>query len=115
MKFSAFLFLILALGCTKKEAPVSSEISPEQLVERGRSIYKLNCIACHNADPTKEGAVGPAVFGSDLQLIEARVMRAAYPDGFVPQRNTRQMVALPHLQKEIPALHAFLNSKLNSK
>ena len=85
-------------------------LSHEQLVEAGRSVYNSNCIACHNMDPTKDGALGPAVAGSPLELIEARVMRAEYPDGYTPKRDTRVMVALPHLKPQLPALAAYLGS-----
>lgn len=106
----AFLF-ILAAGCTKKpaEAPAAS-LTPEQLVESGRKAYMANCTACHNSDPSKAGSIGPEIKGSSLELIEARVMNAKYPSGYQPKRNTTNMVALPHLQKDIPALHAFLNA-----
>lgn len=99
-----------ALGCTKKSAPVPSEMTPEQLVERGKTIYQLNCIACHNPDPKKEGVLGPIASGANRALLEARILRAAYPVDYKPKRGTQQMPALPHLEKEIPALEAYLNS-----
>lgn len=73
------------------------------------SIYKLNCIACHNVDPGKDGVAGPALTGSSKELLEARILRAAYPAGYKPKRDTKQMPALPHLEKEIPAISAYLN------
>jgi len=80
------------------------------LVSQGARIYKQNCIACHNIDPMLDGATGPAVAGSSLELIEARVMRAQYPPGYVPKKPSAFMVPLPFLQKEIPALAAYLGS-----
>lgn len=85
-------------------------MTPEQLVDRGKMIYQLNCISCHNPDPSKDGLLGPLVWGSTNALLEERVLRAAYPVGYKPKRETQQMPALPHLQKELPALEAFLNS-----
>ena len=61
-------------------------------------------------DPTIDGALGPAVSGSSLELLEARVMRGEYPDGYTPKRSSRVMVALPHLQPRLPELAAFLQS-----
>ncbi len=78
---------------------------------RGKSIYALNCIACHAVNPAKDGPMGPAVSGSSAELLEARVMRGAYPDGYKPKRTTRQMSAISHLEKELPALHAYLNAQ----
>ena len=86
-------------------------MSPEEkLSQRGRMIYSTQCTACHNMDPKMDGSLGPAIAGSSLELVEARVMRAQYPDGYTPKRASKTMSALPHLKEEIPALHAFLNS-----
>ena len=73
-------------------------------------IYSTQCISCHNTDPKKPGTVGPAVYGSSLALLEAKVMHNEYPAGYQPQRPSKMMVALPHLKNEIPALYEYLNS-----
>jgi mono/diheme cytochrome c family protein len=87
--------------------------SPEELAAAGRSTYNANCIACHAMDPRIDGALGPAVAGASLELIEARVMRSEYPTGYVPKRATRVMVPMPHLQPKLTELAAYLAS-LNS-
>jgi mono/diheme cytochrome c family protein len=69
-----------------------------------------NCIACHSQNPAMDGALGPAVAGSSYELIEARVMRAEYPPGYTPKRDSRVMIALPHLKDQIGALAAYLDS-----
>lgn len=108
-RFSFVLAALLALGaCTKKEV---KPLSPEQLVAQGKLIYNIQCIACHNPDPKKDGALGPAVFGSSLELIQHRVVKGDYPAGYTPKRNTRTMAPLPHLAGEIPALYKYLNSE----
>ena len=91
-------------------ASASDERSREQLVEAGRSVYNANCIACHGIDPTRDGALGPAVSGSSLELLEARILRAEYPPGYEPKRPSRVMVALPHLESKLPELAAYLQS-----
>ena len=112
MKFGLLIFIFFFAACTKKaDAPGADQLTADQLVQRGKSIYKLNCISCHNSDPLTDGALGPAIFGSDPALLEARILHAKYPEGYKPKRSTSQMPALPHLAKEIPALHAFLNTK----
>ena len=88
----------------------AAPLSPEELVDAGRSVYNANCIACHSLDPTKDGALGPAVSGSSLALIEARVLRAEYPETYEPKRTTRVMVALPHLEPRLGELTAYLQS-----
>ncbi len=76
--------------------------------ERGRKVYAANCTACHHPDPGLEGVLGPAIAGSSRELLEARILRAGYPDDYTPKRATLQMAALPYLAPEIDALVAYL-------
>jgi mono/diheme cytochrome c family protein len=85
-------------------------LTPEELVEGGRSTYNANCTACHNIDATQDGALGPAVAGSSLALLEARVMRGKYPEGYEPKKATMVMVPLPHLEPRLNELTAYLGS-----
>ena len=103
------LVLLVAVRCTRNAAPDISKMSSAELTERGKAIYQLNCISCHNPDPSKDGAVGPAIKGSSRELIEVRVLRAGYPVGYKSKRATQQMPPLPHLEREIPALAEFLH------
>jgi mono/diheme cytochrome c family protein len=98
------LFTVLACKGGEAKKPTLSEAGT-----RGQQVYFANCIACHNADPKQDGVLGPAVFGSSKELLEARVLRAAYPDGYKPKRDTKTMVALPHLAPKLDDLTAFLN------
>ncbi len=93
------------LGCDKKEAP---GVDPK--IRQGRTLYSLHCTACHNADPTRDGKLGPAIKGSAHALIEARVLRAEYPAGYSPKRPTHIMPKLPLVAEDVDALHAFLNA-----
>jgi mono/diheme cytochrome c family protein len=94
--------LLVAVGCGKTA-------QDDGLVARGRSVYMTNCIMCHHTDPARDGNVGPALAGSSLELLQFRVLQIQYPPGYKPKRPTRLMPALPHLENDIPALHAFLN------
>ena len=96
------MILLLFACTTKQQAPA------DPLAERGRSVYVQQCIACHNVDPAQNGALGPAIQGSSRELVEARVLHAAYPPGYTPKRTTTTMVALPHLSGDIDALAAYL-------
>ncbi len=84
--------------------------SPEELVKAGRSVYTANCIACHNMNPAEDGALGPAVAGASLLLLEARVLRGEYPEGYTPKRPSRIMIPMPHLEPKLPELAAYLAS-----
>ncbi len=97
-------------GCTRGANAPSGSAPVTNLVTRGRAVYQANCIACHNSDPKKPGAVGPDVFGSSRALLEARVLSAKYPEGYRPKRTTAMMVALPALRNDLDALFAYLNA-----
>lgn len=90
--------------------PTIDTRTPQELVKAGRGAYNANCIACHGVDPTRDGALGPAVAGSSLELLTARIMRSEYPEGYAPKRPSRLMVPLPHLEERLPELAAYLNS-----
>ena len=55
-----------------------------------------------------DGGIGPAVAGASLALLEARIMRNEYPEGYTPKRDTEAMIALPYLEKDLAAIVAFL-------
>ena len=95
------LLLLLCSGCP---APTSDPVA------RGEQVYRANCIVCHHPDHRLDGSVGPAVAGASRALIEARVLRAEYPPGYAPKRDSRLMPPLPYLQGDVDALVAYLGS-----
>lgn len=88
----------------------SAPLSPEQLVERGRTVYAANCTACHNANPKMAGSVGPEVYASTKELLELRIMSAGYPNGYVPKRKSHAMAPLPYLKNDVEAIFRYLNA-----
>jgi mono/diheme cytochrome c family protein len=100
-------------GGAATPAPTSdSDSSPEpaDLVSDGKQAYLSSCIACHNADPKLDGALGPSVAGASEPLLRARILYGEYPEGYQPKRQTRSMVPMPFLEKQIPAIAAYLAS-----
>ena len=95
--------LLLLTACGKKEDTRSA-------ADKGRTLYSLHCIACHNANPAKDGSLGPALQGSSLELLMARVQHGEYPVGYSPKRSTHIMQKLPLSEDEVKSLHAYLNS-----
>ncbi len=117
----AALLIAFCTACGPGEAPprpgadagTGSGVNPasdrrDPLRVRGRQIYMSTCTACHNPDPTKVGSLGPEIAGTSRELVEAKVLRNEYPEGYRPKRETRVMVPLKHLEPEIDALVAFL-------
>jgi mono/diheme cytochrome c family protein len=80
------------------------------VVDRGEVVYRTNCISCHDRDPNISGPPGPAIAGSSRALIEARVLHGTYPTGYVPQRKSHTMRALPWLDGHIDDLSAYLTA-----
>ena len=98
--------LLVALACSQGERS-----DPQAaLVQRGKQVFQTNCTACHAQDPTQAGPVGPAIAGSPLPLLEAKVLRNEYPPGYTPKRTTKAMIPLAHLEPELPAIAAYLES-----
>jgi mono/diheme cytochrome c family protein len=85
------------------------------LAARGERVYQNVCIACHDADPNRDGALGPAIAGASRELLEARVLRAEYPPGYTPKRESAVMPAFAYLEDEIPALEAYLAAALAAR
>jgi mono/diheme cytochrome c family protein len=75
---------------------------------RGKQVYLTECIACHNMDPARDGVLGPAIKGASQELLEAKVLRGAYPPGYTPKRATALMPPIPKLAPQIANLAAFL-------
>ena len=95
------LFICCAPGALAKGDPA-----------KGKEIYQENCVPCHG-NPALGIPSGdypsPAVTGSSRELLEFRVLRAAYPPGYKPKNPTKEMPPFPALEPRIDDLFAFLN------
>ena len=96
------LLMATLLACSQEDG------GENPAATRGRKIYMNVCIQCHAGDPTKDGAVGPALAGSSLELLEARVLRGEYPPGYTPKRSSGAMPQFPYLEDQIGDLAAYL-------
>jgi len=103
------LTLLSLSACTK--APEAPPTEAAKLYAHGKAVYQGNCIACHNADPHLNGSIGPNLAGSSQELLAARLLRLEYPPGYTPKRKGGGMNSFPWLEKDIPALTAYLNNK----
>lgn len=79
-----------------------------EAAQRGQKTYQNVCIACHAPDPNVDGTLGPAIAGSSLELIQARVLHSAYPPGYTPKRETSVMPSFPYLEDKLPDVAAYL-------
>jgi len=86
----------------------SASTPPGGSAAQGKQVWLAQCVVCHNADPSKDGAIGPAVKGASRELLEARVVHASYPPGYTPKRQTKVMPARPDLAASVPDLYVYL-------
>ena len=80
---------------------------------KGKAVYNANCTSCHNYNPKKSGSLGPGVYGSSIELLTNKILYGKYPNNYKAKRTVGYMPLLPHLKKQIPNLHAFLNLPSN--
>jgi mono/diheme cytochrome c family protein len=102
---------LAAIGaCTKScDRSAADSNKPADPIQKGKTVYLANCISCHNIDPKLDGSVGPAVYGSSLELLKLRVLGRTYPEGYTPKRQTHLMPIMPYLEPQLTDLHAYLN------
>ena len=100
---------LVAIACSDgSNAPADGDSSQAAAVKRGRQIYQNVCIACHNADPTQPGSLGPPLAGASQALLEAKLLRGGYPPGYTPSRPGQTMPRFEYLKDHIGDLAAFL-------
>ena len=103
-------------GAPKPAAPVSAAVGAVKAngggdAGKGKQAYLRNCMPCHGPNPAVDGPVGPKIMGASPALVEARVMRAAYPPDFKPSRPTKLMQPMPQLAGKLADLAAYLNEE----
>lgn len=108
----ATLFFSFFLTSGWAQTSVHSVVKPN--VEQGRKAYMAVCIQCHNRDPNKKGNLGPELVDSPLSIMQYKVANGIYPAtlpaGFVPKRKTKAMRKLPNSVKDVPNIHAWIQS-----
>ena len=124
--FVLILFFLI-VSCDKKvpkqevsELQLENDINDETATligdpARGKAIYYLNCISCHNLDPKKQGSIGPQIYGSSKELLSKKILFGKYPKNYKPKRSGGAMPIMQNLDKEISNLHAFLNTPSREK
>lgn len=91
----------------------------ESPIEIGRRVYFSNCISCHNKDPNLNGAVGPLLVDSPIEIIESKIMTGKYPqklpEGYKPKRTTKLMRPLTKLKDNVKDVYAWIQSMKTNK
>jgi mono/diheme cytochrome c family protein len=97
----------------------SSLAQDQATLAKGKRLYLSNCIQCHNKDPNMKGSLGPEMIDAPLSVMTSKVMTGVYPaslpPGFVPKRKSKAMRKIPKLEKDIPAIHAWVQSVKKKK
>ena len=118
--FFALLLIMLVSNCDKKsieqeeskaeQKKLNYTVSITTDIEKGRMVYFANCVSCHNNNPKKPGSIGPEVYGASIDVLTQKIVFGKYPENYRPKRTSKIMPLMPHLNKEISNLHAFINS-----
>jgi len=95
--------------------PAEAVIEAEPVdIGKGKAIYLSTCIKCHNKDPNVKGPIGPEMVDAPIEVMQHKLMIGRYPEvlpeGFVPKRKTKQMTKFPNLVKDVPSIHAYVQS-----
>ena len=116
----ALLLIMLVSNCEKKsieqeeaeadQKKLNNTVALTTDIEKGRMVYFANCVSCHNNNPKKPGSIGPEVYGVSIDVLTQKIVYGKYPDNYRPKRTSKIMPSMPHLNKEISNLHAFINS-----
>ena len=104
------LFLFL------ESRPASQGGGRPPTVAAGKAIYMNLCSVCHHRDPNKGmGGLGPPITGSPFELVQMRVLKTKYPEGYTPKRKTTLMPTFPSLKgRELRSIHMFLEDAKNN-
>ena len=118
--FFSFLLIILVSNCEKKsieqeeaeadKKEINNNVALITDIEKGRMVYFANCVSCHNNNPKKPGSIGPEVYGVSIDVLTKKIVSGKYPENYRPKRASKIMPSMPHFNKEISNLHAFINS-----
>ena len=118
--FFALLLIMLVSNCEKKnieqeeakadQKKLNNTVALTADIEKGRMVYFANCVSCHNNNPKKPGSIGPEVYGVSIDVLTQKIVSGKYPENYRPKRTSKIMPSMPHLNKEISNLHAFINS-----
>ena len=120
-RFFFFLLLIALVTNCENENTKKKEFNADRdkqkitlalktKIERGRMVYFANCVSCHNNNPKKPGSIGPEIYGVPIDVLSQRIVSGKYPKNYIPIRKSKIMPLMPHLNKKISYLHAFINS-----
>ena len=118
--FFSLLMIMFVSNCEKKsieqeeaeaeQKKLNNTVALTADIEKGRMVYFANCVSCHNNNPKKHGSIGPEVYGVSTDVLIQKIISGKYPENYRPKRPSKIMPSMPHLNKEISNLHAFINS-----
>lgn len=98
------------IGATAAGCSESPQLPPG--AARGRAIYQGQCGVCHHpSDPSQPGPVGPPIAAVPRAVLEAKVLRGAYPEGYTPKRTSRLMPPMPQLAADLDVVAEYLGAR----
>lgn len=104
----ALLILLFTLVCFDSDAGGYPTDRVQNL--EGKRLYVLNCVRCHNANPTKAGVVGPELFTTPDYVFRTKVPEGTYPSGYKPKRRTKIMPKFKSLTNQTDLIYNYIRS-----
>jgi len=100
---------LIAMAFACKEEEKTGLTPEEQQKADGRKLFITNCIACHSADPTRDGTVGPALRGTPFNVLKTKLIEGKYPEGYPGKRPiSGSMPKYSFTDEQIRSMDAFL-------
>lgn len=104
----AILILLFTLASFNSEA---QRIPTDRIpLAEGKRLYVLNCIRCHNSDPTKPGVIGPDLYTTPSDVFRTKVPTGTYPSGYKSKRRTKVMPRFPSLKDKTDLIYNYIRS-----
>lgn len=101
--------ILLLILTTNSWARISIPTDTVQNLE-GKRLYVSNCTRCHNANPTKPGAIGPELVTTPREVFATKVPTGKYPSGYSPKRRTKIMPKFPGLTNKTDLIYNYIRS-----
>jgi mono/diheme cytochrome c family protein len=110
---AAIIILIFTLASFNSEA---QRIPTDEIdILKGKRLYVLHCINCHNGNPTKPGSIGPDLYTTPENVFRTKVPTGIYPSGYSPKRRTKVMPKFPNLTKDVDLIYTYIRSFKNKE
>lgn len=73
-----------------------------------QTLYKNNCVRCHNQDPSKAGSIGPELVTTPKEVLKMKVPTGQYPKDYKPKRKTKIMPKFKLTDDQLESIYWYI-------